>query len=433
MIKLKKVNYNLILGILLGFILAEIVIIEGYAVIAGMEQNIEIIDENLKNNLIMRRFHEVAVIVFVLTLFIFNTKKFKKINLNKISIYLILVILLSIFVAVQGTMFICSIVLKIYPHIINWLNTNDFILVNIVFLIILGSIALFLITFIFLVNRKVSYIKFITKEVKIIKNEGFGKTIKIKGGDELAELCKSINDMSVELGNKIKYEKEIEKNKNELIANISHDLKTPLTSIVGYLELLNTPKINEEYKQEYAQIAYRKSLVLSELVNELFEYTKLTSNDFKLKKDKVNISMLLNQVVGENIINFIEKDIEVVLDNPYNKVYCNIDAIQILRVFENLLKNVEKYADLNSKFLVSLKVKDKSVIISFTNKCESMREEDLKYLFERFYRKDKSRNEEGAGLGLAIVKRIIELHDGIIKAEKINDNIRFNIILEQFN
>lgn len=330
-------------------------------------------------------------------------------------------------------MFICSIVLRIYPHFINWLNTNDFILVNVVFLIILGSIALFLITFIFLVNRKVSYIKFITKEVKIIKNEGFGKIIKIKGGDELADLCKSINDMSVELGKKIKYEKEIEKNKNELIANTSHDLKTPLTSIVGYLELLNTPKINEEYKQEYAKIAYRKSLVLSELVNELFEYTKLTSNDFKLKKDKVNISMLLNQVVGENIINFIEKDIEVVLDNPYNTVYCNIDAIQILRVFENLLKNVEKYADLNSKFLVSLKIRDKSVRISFTNKCESMREEDLKYLFERFYRKDKSRNEEGSGLGLAIVKRIIELHDGIIKAEKINDNIRFNIILEQFN
>lgn len=80
MIKLKKVNYNLILGVLLGFILAEIVIIEGYAVIAGMEQSIGIIDENLKNNLIMRRFHEVALIVFILTLFIFNTKKFKKLN-----------------------------------------------------------------------------------------------------------------------------------------------------------------------------------------------------------------------------------------------------------------------------------------------------------------------------------------------------------------
>ena len=431
MIKLKKVNYNLILGVLLGFILAEIVIFEGYAVIAGMEQNIELIGAGLTSNIIMKRFQAVSAIVFILTVLIFNSKKFKRINMDRISIYLILVILVSIVVAAQGTMFICCIIFKIYPYMQIWINKNDFILLNIAFLTVFMGIALFLITFVLLVNRKVSYIKFLTKEVKIIKNDGFGKTIKIKGGDELAELCKSINDMSVEIGKKIEYEKNIEQNKNELITNISHDLKTPLTSIVGYLELLNNKEIDEKMKEEYSRIAYNKSLILKELVNELFEYTKLSGSDIKLKKDRVNIGILLNQAIGENLINFIERDIEVILDNPYSEVYCNIDAIQILRVFENLLKNVEKYSDSNSKFLVSLRASDKNVIISFTNKCEGIEEEDVEHLFERFYRKDKARNKEGSGLGLAIVKRIIELHDGTITAEKIDDNLKFNIILEK--
>ena len=425
--KLKKVNYNLILGTLLGFVLAQIVILEGYAIIAQKEKNIEMISTDF-SNLVMRKFKIVAVLVFLFILILFNTKKFKKIRLDKISVYLILVILISIFVAVESAFLLFSIMFKIYPQII---EIEPFFLINISYGIFILGIIIFLITFVLLVNRKVSYIKFLTKEVKVIKNEGFGKTIEVKGGDELADLCESINNMSVELGKKIENEKEIEKNKNELITNISHDLKTPLTSIVGYLELLNNDKIDEEAKKEYSKIAYNKSLRLKELVNELFEYTKLASNDVMLEKNKINIGMLLNQAIGENLINFIERDIEVVLDNPYGEVYCNIDAIKILRVFENLLKNVEKYADSNSKFLVSLRVVDKKVLISFTNKCESIKNEDVERLFERFYREDKARSKEGSGLGLAIVKRIIELHNGTITAEKIEDNIKFNIKLEE--
>lgn len=425
--KLKKVNYNLILGTLLGFVLAQIVILEGYAIIAQKEKNIEMISTDF-SNLVMRKFKIVAVLVFLFILILFNTKKFKKIRLDKISVYLILVILISIFVAIESVFLLFSIIFKIYPQII---EIEPFFLINISYGIFILGIIIFLITFVLLVNRKVSYIKFLTKEVKVIKNEGFGKTIEVKGGDELADLCESINNMSVELGKKIENEKEIEKNKNELITNISHDLKTPLTSIVGYLELLNNDKIDEEAKKEYSKIAYNKSLRLKELVNELFEYTKLASNDVMLEKNKINIGMLLNQAIGENLINFIERDIEVVLDNPYGEVYCNIDAIKILRVFENLLKNVEKYADSNSKFLVSLRVVDKKVLISFTNKCESIKNEDVERLFERFYREDKARSKEGSGLGLAIVKRIIELHNGTITAEKIEDNIKFNIKLEE--
>lgn len=430
MMNLKKFKYNLILGALLGLILAQLVIFEGYAILVSKQESNGIISEDLSNEGI-GYFKILAIIIFLLTIAIFNTKKIRKINFDKISIYLILVVLISLIVAIEGTITISIIGLKIYPDIQNYLGIDYFFSMHLFYLVCFIGVSIFLITFVLLVNRKVKYIKFLTKEVKVIKNEGFGKTIKVRGGDELAELCKSINNMSLELGEKIENEKRLENNKNELITNISHDLKTPLTSIIGYLELLNDKDIDEKVRDEYISIAYNKSLRLKSLVNELFEYTKLASNDIKLEKNRINISILLNQAVGESIINFSEKNIDVVLDNQYNEAYCNIDAVQIIRVFENLIKNAEKYSDPHSKFKVSLKIINKKIIISFINKCEKLEEEDLNRFFERFYRQDKSRNKEGTGLGLAIVKRIIDLHEGDIIAKKIGDNIKFEVILNE--
>lgn len=430
MIKFRKVKkYNLIFGVIIGFVLAQMVLAEGYAILAAKQQSGEIFDVNLiagvNNPLKM-----LALVVFIITVIIFNTKIFGKINLNKIGLYLILVVLVSIIVAIQVTFMFCRIIFLLYPNFEYKISNNYFFSINIFYIVAFIGIATFLITFTLLVNIKVNYIKYLTKEVKIIKNEGFGKVIKVKGGDELAELCGSINDMSLELGEKIANEKKIENNKNELITNISHDLKTPLTSIIGYLELLNSTEISEREKDEYIQIAYNKSLRLKELVNELFEYTKLASNELILKKDRVNISVVLSQAVGESIINFSDKNIDVVLDNPYDELFCNVDSAQMLRVFENLIKNAEKYSDINSVFKVVVRLEKEQIVISFRNKCTEIKEEDLENIFEKFYRKDKSRSNEGSGLGLPIAKRIIELYGGNILAEKINEDIKFNIYLE---
>ncbi|MEQ3340343.1 sensor histidine kinase [Clostridium butyricum] len=430
MIKFRKVKkYNLIFGVIIGFVLAQMVLAEGYAILAAKQQSGEIFDVNLIAG-INNPLKMLALVVFIITVIIFNTKIFGKINLNKIGLYLILVVLVSIIVAIQVTFMFCRIIFLLYPNFEYKISNNYFFSINIFYIVAFIGIATFLITFTLLVNIKVNYIKYLTKEVKIIKNEGFGKVIKIKGGDELAELCGSINDMSLELGEKIANEKKIENNKNELITNISHDLKTPLTSIIGYLELLNSTEISEREKDEYIQIAYNKSLRLKELVNELFEYTKLASNELILKKDRVNISVVLSQAVGESIINFSDKNIDVVLDNPYDELFCNVDSAQILRVFENLIKNAEKYSDINSVFKVVVRLYKEQIVISFRNKCTEIKEEDLENIFEKFYRKDKSRSNEGSGLGLPIAKRIIELYGGNILAEKINEDIKFNIYLE---
>lgn len=423
MIKLMIKKYNLILGILIGLILAQFIINEGYGIIS---LNGEI---SSTQQLILKI---IAVSGFILTIVILNTNISKKINFDKISIYLILVVLISLVVGIESIFIIATFIVRIVPDIPEYFRNNYLFALNAMYIFIFIGISLFLMTFILLVNRKVKYIKFLTEQVKLIEKEGFGRTIKVKGNDELADLCRSINTMSVELGYKISQERKIEESKHELITNMSHDLKTPLTSIVGYLELLNTKELDNETRENYTKIAYSKSLRLKSLVNELFEYTKLSGNDIKFDKNKVNISVLLNQAVGESIINFSDKNIEVILNNPYKESFCNVDSVQMLRVFENLIKNAEKYADPDSKFIVSLEQNDHNIYISFINKCESIEEQDVEKLFERFYRKDKSRSKEGTGLGLAIAERIIKIHEGSIEAQKNGDNIEFNIILKKY-
>ncbi|MGL4665188.1 MAG: HAMP domain-containing protein, partial [Clostridium butyricum] len=197
MIKFRKVKkYNLIFGVIIGFVLAQMVLAEGYAILAAKQQSGEIFDVNLLAG-VNNPLKMLALVVFIITVIIFNTKIFGKINLNKIGLYLILVVLVSIIVAIQVTFMFCRIIFLLYPNFEYKISNNYFFSINIFYIVAFIGIATFLITFTLLVNIKVNYIKYLTKEVKIIKNEGFGKVIKVKGGDELAELCGSINDMSL--------------------------------------------------------------------------------------------------------------------------------------------------------------------------------------------------------------------------------------------
>lgn len=431
--KLKlKLRYNIIIGVIVGFFLAQLVISEGYALLvlrqerSGSSEVPSILGEE-------RFFKILAIIVFILTVIIFCTKKLRNINLNKLSIYMILAVAVSIFCAVEFVMLIGIIVFKLYPGFYDVLTKNYFVSINAFYMMWIGIVGMFLLTFMILINRKIKYIKYMTKGVKEIKEEGFGKTLEVKGKDELGELCESINDMSIELRKKIDKEKEIENTKNELITNISHDLKTPLTALVGYLELLDSSNLDEETKKKYTKTAYNKSLRLKELVNELFEYTKLTSSDIVINKERFNISNIINQIVGESILSFSERNIEVILDNPYKELYLEIDSKLFTRAIENLVKNAEKYSDSNTTFKVKVKDMNDFINISFENKCEGIKETDLEKIFDKFYRLDKARSSEneGSGLGLNISKRIIELHNGSLSVKKENDYIKFNILLKK--
>ncbi|MBN1039345.1 sensor histidine kinase [Clostridium botulinum] len=429
MIDFKKVRINLIWGIIIGFFLSQVIIAEGYAILVSRQENYSA-DFGLPFEGIVG-FRILAFIVFIATIAIFNTKKFRKLNLNKISIYLILVVIIAVVVAIQAILIIISIVFKRYPNIQEYIGKDYFISINAFYIISFLGIAIFLITFVSLVNRKVKYIKFLTKEVKVIKDEGFGKTIKVKGKDELSELCQSINDMSLELRKKIDNEKIIEKNKNELITSVSHDLRTPLTSIIGYVDLLKKNEFNDKEKfDNYIEIIDERTKSLNRLINELFEYTKLTSHDIKLNYSRLEIVSLIEQMVGEYTPIFNKENLEVVKDITDKDIFINADIEKIVRVLENLLTNAIKYSVKNSKVLIKLFEENDYVVVSVLNKAKDIAEDDLKNIFERFYKVDKSRKEQDStGLGLSIVKRIVELHNGEIDVNLNEDIIEFKISL----
>ncbi|OSA95102.1 UNVERIFIED_ORG: two-component sensor histidine kinase [Clostridium botulinum] len=428
MIDFKKVRINLIWGIIIGFFLYQVIVAEGYAILVSRQEINNWDHLSIEG---IAGFRILAFIVFIATIAIFNTKKFRKINLNKISIYLILVVIIAVVVAIQAILIIISIVFKRYPNIQEYIGKDYFISINAFYIISFLGIAIFLITFVSLVNRKVKYIKFLTKEVKVIKDEGFGKTIKVKGKDELSELCQSINDMSLELRKKIDNEKIIEKNKNELITSVSHDLRTPLTSIIGYVDLLKKNEFNDKEKfDNYIEVIDERTKSLNRLINELFEYTKLTSHDIKLNYSRLEIVSLIEQMVGEYTPIFNKENLEVVKDITDKDIFINADIEKIVRVLENLLTNAIKYSVKNSKVLIKLFEENDYVVVSVSNKAKDITEDDLKNIFERFYKVDKSRKEQDStGLGLSIVKRIVELHNGEIDVNLNEDIIEFKIAL----
>ena len=429
MIKFKGIGINLILGVLMGILFATMIMVEGYVILASREMANGLVYEIAAKDLSI--FKIIAVLVFMVTIILFNTRKIKSMNLNKIGIYLILSVIGALIAAIEFIALGMTCVVKFMPDVTSYVTENYLLAMNMIYIVVLLGIAVFLLVFTLFVNKKVKYIKFLSSEVKVIKDEDFGKTIEVRGQDELAELCSSINNLSLELREKIDNEKKIEQNKNELITNVSHDLRTPLTSILGYVDLLKQNGFEDKEKfVEYISIIDERSKSLNTLINELFEYTKLNSHDIKLNYSTVEIGSLVEQLSGEYSLIFKKEGLELISEIPEEDIFVDIDIQMIVRALENLLINAKKYSVRNSQVLVKLLQESNDIVISVENKVENISQDDLDNLFERFYKVDKARKTgDSTGLGLSIVKRVVELHKGLVKAELINGVIKFKIIL----
>lgn len=429
MIKFKGIGINLILGVLMGILFATMIMVEGYVILASREMANGLVYEIAAKDLSI--FKIIAVLGFMVTIILFNTRKIKSMNLNKIGIYLILSVIGALIAAIEFIALGMTCVVKFMPDVTSYVTENYLLAMNMIYIVVLLGIAVFLLVFTLFVNKKVKYIKFLSSEVKVIKDEDFGKTIEVRGQDELAELCSSINNMSLELREKIDNEKKIEQNKNELITNVSHDLRTPLTSILGYVDLLKQNGFEDKEKfVEYISIIDERSKSLNTLINELFEYTKLNSHDIKLNYSTVEICSLVEQLSGEYSLIFKKEGLELISEIPEEDIFVDIDIQMIVRALENLLINAKKYSVRNSQVLVKLLQESNDIVISVENKVENISQDDLDNLFERFYKVDKARKTgDSTGLGLSIVKRVVELHKGLVKAELINGVIKFKIIL----
>lgn len=288
----------------------------------------------------------------------------------------------------------------------------------------------FLLSFYFITNKKMKYIEVVSNGLLEISKGNLDYRIKKYGDDELTSLAKNINFMAEELKNKIENERKAERAKSELITNVSHDLRTPLTSIKGYLGLIKEKKYSEEEQlDQYVNIAYNKSEKLEVLINDLFEYTKLTSNGVNVDKQSIALNGLLEQLIDELVPISEENNLTIVEEFVGEKVIVNIDPNKTVRIFENLLMNAIRYSLKPGEIKVRLNKEQDFALVSIQNKCDNLREEDLEKIFDRFYRVEKSRSSDtgGSGLGLAIAKNIVELQGGSIDAKYEDGCISFNV------
>lgn len=337
---------------------------------------------------------------------------------NKLILKLLGAVAVSLFVAYCLLVINALSVTYLYDSRI--LNVNNVLTFNIVNLFMFStSILIFILVFLVLIRKKVAYLKVISDSVNSIANGKLGLTIKAEGKDELTQLAENINFMSKELENKFERERQVEVAKNELITNVSHDLRTPLTSIIGYLDLLRNKQYRNDLEMsEYLETTYAKSQRLNSLINELFEYTRLSSSDVKLNLASVDLSALLGQMLGEYIPIFEKDNIIVQQTLTDEPVEIFIDIEKMVRVYENILMNAVKYSKKPSIVKVALEVQSSNAEFRFSNQTERPEVQDINQLFERFLVGEKARSEkEGTGLGLAISKRIVELHGGQIRAE----------------
>lgn len=297
---------------------------------------------------------------------------------------------------------------------------------------VLFGVFMFIVLFYIFTKSKMKYIEEIANGLTEISKGNLKFKVAEKGHDELESLAERINYMSDELNQKIENERMLERSKNELITNVSHDLKTPLTSIKGYLGLIKERRYkNENELDDFVKIAYNKSEKLESLIRDLFEYTKLTSSEIKLDKSDISLNGLLEQLIDEFAPLCEENDTTIKQQLPKEKIIVNADGSKMVRVFENLLANAIRYGIKPGDILVRLYKDHDKAVVTVENECEYMNEEDVNRLFERFYRVEKSRSQEtgGSGLGLAIAKNIVELHNGEIKVEYKENKIIFTVII----
>lgn len=321
---------------------------------------------------------------------------------------------------------------KVGVYVIGYMNTNDkaVVFVGVILFITIAFIGLFF--FLLLTKRKIKYIEKLVAGISTIATGNLDFRIEKKGMDELALLAGNINKMAAELKYQIEEERKTERTKNELITNISHDLRTPLTSIMGYLRLLSGKKyVNERQLEDFINIAYDKSDKLNMLIKDLFDYTKLSNEGTVLNISKVNINEMLEQLIEELTPVAEENELQFMKEISQDKIVLEVDGDLLVRVFENLLMNAIRYSFKPGKILIKLLSESGKALICIENKGAHIPSEELPNLFNRFYRLEKSRSADsgGSGLGLAIAKSIVSLHHGAIWAECEDNNIRFVVEL----
>jgi signal transduction histidine kinase len=290
---------------------------------------------------------------------------------------------------------------------------------------LIGAMLCFLI----LIWGRVSYISEIRKAVAQIAKGDMAFRVPYRYRNELRGLAEDINHMADTLESE-------EQKKNEFLTNISHDIRTPLTTLLGYLEMIRKGKFDtKEELNTYMEIMERKGAFLASMLEDFFQYSKLASGDMKINHERFELNELLRQLYEDEEDEFTKNTLTLELELNKEPIYCSGDTELLARVVNNLLINALKYSKMNSKVHMKSAIEKVEHVnygaftISNIPKAE-ITDEEIELLFNRLYKRDDSRSEEGSGLGLSIVKSIIRLHGGVVKGYKEGDKLIFMILLK---
>ncbi len=355
-----------------------------------------------------------------------------KSKISKIGNKLILTLFLSALAATTFIASLCGILIALS-------NVKPFALFffDHILLFFFGFISIFVIVlviaFYLLTAKRIAYLEQIIQGVEELSQGKFEQQIPVKGSDEFSILASEINDMSRKLKSLIDQERENERAKNELITDISHDLRTPLTSVLGFLQLIANGSCDDRKTyQHYADIAYAKCENLKKRIDDLFEYSKLNNTKMKISRLTISLSELIEQVVLGFIPVFSENGIEYRLSLPNQKIVLSADPLLFARMLENIINNAVIYGKEGKLIEIALTQVNQEAVITIANYGNPIPDNDLSNIFEKFYRADKSRTSQGTGLGLAITKAIAEKHSGTISAfcdkGKTTFELRFEVL-----
>lgn len=303
---------------------------------------------------------------------------------------------------------------------------------NKTFFMIVGFLLLFALFFYVALSKMTKYLDQVGEGIENILSDS---TEPIHLITELKPIEIRLNEIKATLKRQELEAEEGEKKKNDLVVFLAHDLKTPLTSIVAYLTMLDSyPEMTEEERAKYIHVSLEKSIRLGELINEFFDITRYNLQDIELEPIEINLSMMLEQLADELYGVLQEKKLSCEVQVEENLVVYG-DPDKLARVFDNLLRNAIAYCYEHTKIQISAQMKRGDIEIIFTNEGDKIPGTMLQTIFEKFYRVDGSRSSGtgGAGLGLAIAKEIVELHGGLIRAKSDDIKTQFIVTLPSKN
>ena len=301
-----------------------------------------------------------------------------------------------------------------------------------IFMLILIGIAVFMSVFYYLLHGYMKYVRIITNGIKDIARGNFDTEIPVETEDEFGQMAEFMGKMQKNIKDILERERMAEYTKSDLISSVAHDLRTPLTSVIGYLGLVREqPDLPLETRKKYLDIAYRKAQFLEKMTNELFGFVKLEHRDMSLQVGSLDLVQLLMQLMDECYLSFEKNGLKTQLITKEESLIMEADGNLMARLFDNLINNAIKYGKDGKVICVEVERRENNAVVRVINYGKVIPQTELKHLFQKFYRVEQSRSQNtgGTGLGLAIVEQIVELHQGKIEVKSDLQGTVFEVTL----